>query len=105
MSQPSEDIPQSAAMAAINEHFHGSVSNIGSVFATSPTRSSQKEASEYDTKKTCEILEDLDLSRLGYSEESTINWDKVKLPEKKNLYLELHSRIINYKYLLIACKV
>lgn len=56
-----------------------------------------KESPEYETKDTNEILDpELNLGRLGYRADENINWDKVVLPEKKNLYLELYARITNY---------
>lgn len=52
---------------------------------------------EYEAKDTSEILDpELNLGRLGYRADETINWDRVTLPEKKNLYLELYARITNY---------
>nr|CAI5867220.1 unnamed protein product [Callosobruchus analis] len=52
---------------------------------------------KYESKQTSEILDpELNLCRLGYTGAEEIVWQKVQLPEKKNLYLELYSRITNY---------
>ncbi|XP_050512939.1 uncharacterized protein LOC126888626 [Diabrotica virgifera virgifera] len=72
-------------------------SSLGTLIGHTPIRSGNKEASEYESKQTSEILDpELNLGRLGYSGTDDISWQKVALPEKKNLYLELYSRITNY---------
>ncbi|XP_072393061.1 uncharacterized protein [Diabrotica undecimpunctata] len=72
-------------------------SSLGTLIGHTPIRSGNKEASEYESKQTSEILDpELNLGRLGYSGTDDICWQKVALPEKKNLYLELYSRITNY---------
>ncbi|XP_019770090.1 uncharacterized protein LOC109544393 [Dendroctonus ponderosae] len=74
----------------------GGFSSLGSLIGNSPIRSPTKEASEYESKQTSEILDpELNLGRLGYSGSDVISWEKVKLPEKQNLYLELYHRITN----------
>ncbi|XP_030768375.1 uncharacterized protein LOC115891916 [Sitophilus oryzae] len=74
----------------------GGFSSLGSIIGTSPIRNPQKEGSEYESKRTSEILDpELNLNRLGYTSNEEINWEKVKLPEKQNLYLELYQRITN----------
>ncbi|CAH0554914.1 unnamed protein product [Brassicogethes aeneus] len=95
--QPME-VPKVSAMDAImSQHFNAGLSSIGSLIGNTPVRSSHKEASEYESKQTSEILDpELNLGRLGYNGTDAIGWEKVKLPEKKNLYLELYSRITNY---------
>ncbi|XP_066248178.1 uncharacterized protein [Euwallacea similis] len=73
----------------------GGFSSLGSLIGTSPIRKQTKEAAEYESRQTSEILDpELDLGRLGYGKSGSINWDKVKLPEKHNLYLELYHRIM-----------
>ncbi|XP_060528565.1 uncharacterized protein LOC132703365 isoform X2 [Cylas formicarius] len=70
------------------------LSSLGSLIANTPARSANKEASEYESKQTNEILDpELNLGRLGYNGTESINWDKVNLPEKQNLYIELYRRI------------
>ncbi|XP_056633895.1 uncharacterized protein LOC130443346 [Diorhabda sublineata] len=72
-------------------------SSINTFLGPTPIRSGNKEASEYESKQTSEILDpELNLGRLGYNGTDDINWQTVALPEKKNLYLELYSRITNY---------
>ncbi|XP_076266003.1 uncharacterized protein LOC143199792 isoform X1 [Rhynchophorus ferrugineus] len=74
----------------------GGLSSLGSLIGHSPMRGPMKESSEYESKKTEDILDpELNLHRLGYSTNDIINWDKVKLPEKQNLYLALYQRITN----------
>lgn len=69
---------------------------MGSLIGNSPVRSPTKEASEYESKQTSEILDpELNLGRLGYTGTEPICWEKIKLPEKQNLYLELYHRITN----------
>ncbi|XP_050304340.1 uncharacterized protein LOC126741912 [Anthonomus grandis grandis] len=96
--EPSErqKTPNSPMMESLINHA-GGISTLGNLLGgISPVRSPMKEASEYESKETCEILDpELDLGRLGYSSVQEIDWDKAKLPEKKNLYLELYHRITN----------
>lgn len=74
----------------------GGLTTLGSLIGSSPVRANN-EAVEYKSKRTSEILDpELNLGRLGYSGGDGISWEKVLLPEKKNLYLELYSRITNY---------
>nr|XP_022918626.1 uncharacterized protein LOC111427625 isoform X3 [Onthophagus taurus] len=64
--------------------------------ADAPIRK-EKESSEYEGKATHEILDpELNLNRLGYTTGDAIDWGEIKLPEKKNLYLELYARITNF---------
>lgn len=89
---------------------------MGTIIGNTPVRTGNKEGSEYESKQTSEILDpELNLGRsfhlshynlvlffhffdfrLGYNGSEDISWQKVVLPEKKNLYLELYSRITNY---------
>nr|CAH7721510.1 unnamed protein product [Callosobruchus chinensis] len=94
MAQDSE-FPKPSAMDAIMSQ--AGLSSLGTLIGNTPQRSAHKEASEYESKQTSEILNpELNLCRLGYTGAEEIVWQKVQLPEKKNLYLELYSRITNY---------
>lgn len=65
----------------------------------------EMESSEYEGKPTNEILDpEINLSRLGYNAHDSIDWNEVVLPEKKNLYLELYSRITNFTFVFIKTK-
>lgn len=78
------------------------ITSLGSWMENTPTRTLNKESSEYEGKDTADILNpEINLGRLGYSGLDAISWDRIELPEKKNLYLELFSRITNYKF---SCK-
>lgn len=73
------------------------LSSLGSIIPGDMPERNTQELPEYETKDTSEILDpELNLGRLGYRADETINWDRVALPEKKNLYLELYARITNY---------
>lgn len=75
------------------------ITSLGSLIGNTPTRTMNKEASEYEGRDTSDILNpEMNLGRLGYSGTDAISWERVQLPEKRNLYLELFSRITNYKY-------
>ncbi|CAH2006210.1 unnamed protein product [Acanthoscelides obtectus] len=94
MAQETE-VPKTSAMDAIMSQ--AGLSSLGTLISNTPVRSAHKEASEYESKQTSEILDpELNLCRLGYTRAEEIAWQKVQLPEKKNLYLELYSRITNY---------
>lgn len=55
----------------------GGFSSLGSLIGNSPIRSPTKEASEYESKQTSEILDpELNLGRLGYNGSESVNWDK-----------------------------
>ncbi|KAJ8918581.1 hypothetical protein NQ315_013086 [Exocentrus adspersus] len=89
------DFSKTSAMDTIMSQ--AGFSSLGTLIGNTPVRSGNKEASEYESKQTSEILDpELNLGRLGYSGADEISWQKVVLPEKKNLYLELYSRITNY---------
>ncbi|CAH1156246.1 unnamed protein product [Phaedon cochleariae] len=89
------DVSKTSAMDTIMSQ--AGFSSLGTLIGNTPIRSGNKEASEYESKQTSEILDpELNLGRLGYSGTDEISWQKVVLPEKKNLYLELYSRITNY---------
>lgn len=73
------------------------LSSLGSIIPGDMPERNTQELPEYETKDTSEILDpELNLGRLGYRADETINWDRIALPEKKNLYLELYARITNY---------
>lgn len=95
---------KSTAMDAIMTQ--GLSSSLGSLLAgrlDAPVRK-EKESSEYEGRDTESILDpELNLNRLGYTASEVINWMEVTLPEKKNLYLELYSRITNFSN--ADCKV
>lgn len=77
------------------------LSSLGSIIPGDIPERNTQELPEYEAKDTSEILDpELNLGRLGYRADETINWDRVTLPEKKNLYLELYARITNYTLLL-----
>ncbi|CAG9862402.1 unnamed protein product [Phyllotreta striolata] len=89
------DLSKTSAMDTIMSQ--AGFSSLGTLIGNTPVRSGNKEASEYESKQTSEILDpELNLGRLGYTGTDNITWHKVVLPEKKNLYLELYSRITNY---------
>lgn len=76
------------------------ISSLGSIIPAGdmPERNS-RELPEYQAKETSEILNpELNLGRLGYRADESIDWDRISLPEKKNLYLELYTRITNYMW-------
>ncbi|CAG9761241.1 unnamed protein product [Ceutorhynchus assimilis] len=89
-------------MAALINQATGAdgISSLGSLTCTFSEYSPTKEASEYSEsgrKETKQILEpELHLKRLlYYTSEEPIPWNKIKLPEKGNLYLKLYKRVIN----------
>ncbi|KAG5900489.1 hypothetical protein JTB14_010900 [Gonioctena quinquepunctata] len=89
------DFSKTSAMDTIMSQ--AGFSSLGTLIGNTPVRTGNKEASEYESKQTSEILDpELNLGRLGYSCADDISWQRVALPEKKNLYLELYSRITNY---------
>ncbi|XP_044754523.1 uncharacterized protein LOC123313627 [Coccinella septempunctata] len=94
MAKTEEDCSKCTAIDTIMSQ--GGLTTLGSLIGSSPVRANN-EAVEYKSKRTSEILDpELNLGRLGYSGGDGISWEKVMLPEKKNLYLELYSRITNY---------
>nr|XP_023018605.1 uncharacterized protein LOC111507520 isoform X1 [Leptinotarsa decemlineata] len=95
MAHEATDVSKTSAMDTIMSQ--AGFSSLGTLIGNTPIRSGNKEASEYESKQTSEILDpELNLGRLGYNGADDISWQKVLLPEKKNLYLELYSRITNY---------
>lgn len=77
------------------------LSSLGSIIPGEIPERNTQELPEYETKDTSEILDpELNLGRLGYRADESINWERVTLPEKKNLYLELYARITNYTLFL-----
>ncbi|KAJ3626674.1 hypothetical protein MTP99_017153 [Tenebrio molitor] len=102
MAYGSGEFSKNSAMDAILSQ--AGISGLGSIIGDTPVRSTNKVSSEYESKQTSEILDpELNLSRLGYTGNEPIDWNKVALPDKKDLYLELCRRITNKKN--TDCKV
>ncbi|CAG9761238.1 unnamed protein product [Ceutorhynchus assimilis] len=78
----------------------GGFSSLGSMMNKFPepikdTRENS-ESSEYASRQTDQILEpELHLRRMGYCNDDQVSWDKLELPRKRNLYLELYRRVTN----------
>ncbi|XP_064210726.1 uncharacterized protein LOC660622 isoform X1 [Tribolium castaneum] len=105
MAYGSGEFTRNSAMDAIlSQVTGGEISGLGSIIGDTPARSMNKVSSEYESKQTSEILDpELNLCRLGYTGSEPIDWNKVTLPEKKDLYLELCKRITNKRN--ADCKV
>lgn len=70
------------------------ISDLGSIIAKTPLRGTNKVSSEYEGKDQSEILDpELNLSRLGYTGNEPIDWNKVDLQEKTDLCTELYQRV------------
>lgn len=45
-----------------------------------------------------------DLTSLGYVQTETLDWTRVQLPKKQDLFQEFYRRIHNFMYVLTVCK-